>query len=294
LTQIRLFGEPILVDFGEVILSSIIREVSQQDPADLRIRRRKQPLIDAEVFELFAERLEAQLGRLHKYWSIAGRQPGPITPPSIVEGDCRDQITFRALKLAEGSVDCVVTSPPYATALPYIDTDRLSLMAIMGLESGARGELETNLTGSREIRRSMKDRLESELMGSDATTLLPKSVVTSLRKLLIANRKGNVGFRRDNMASLLWRYFRDMHTNLALITKMLRPGGRAFYVVGDSRTNAGGVWTPIETCRHTSAIAEMVGLKARTLLDISVTTENYNHIKNAITENAVLEFTRPI
>ncbi len=84
-----------------------------------------------------------------------------------------------------------------------------------------------------------------------------------------------------------------MHANLAVIAKLLRPGGRAFYVVGDSRTNAGGTWAPIETCRHTRSIAEMVGLEASTLLDISVTTENYHHLKNAITENAVLEFTRP-
>ena len=294
LAQIRLFGEPILVEFGEVVLSSIIRDVSQQDPSDLRIRRRKKPLTDAAVFDLFVDKLAGQLERLRKYWSIAGRQPGPIIAPTIVDGDCREVATFQALGLPERTVDCVVTSPPYATALPYIDTDRLSLMAVMGIESGSRSNLEECLTGSREIRRSVKQQLESELMASRASAVLPTSVVSALRKILNANRKGSVGFRRDNMAALLWRYFRDMHANLSLIEKLLRPGGRAFYVVGDSRTNAGGTWTAIETCRHTREIAEMVGLKASTLLDISVTTENYHHIKNAITTNAVLKFTRPV
>jgi hypothetical protein len=75
---------------------------------------------------------------------------------------------------------------------------------------------------------------------------------------------------------------------------MLRPGAHAFYVVGDSRTKAGDTWTAIETCRHVCEVAEMVGLEAKKLLDISVTTENYKHIKNAITENAILEFRRPL
>ena len=73
---------------------------------------------------------------------------------------------------------------------------------------------------------------------------------------------------------------------------LLKPGARAYYVVGDSRTKAGEDWTAIETCNYVTEIADFVGYKARRLLDISVTTENYKHIKNAITENAVLEFTK--
>ena len=40
LEQIRLVGHETLVEFFEITLSSIIRNVSQQEPADLRIRRR--------------------------------------------------------------------------------------------------------------------------------------------------------------------------------------------------------------------------------------------------------------
>jgi len=68
LLQIRILGNPVLVDFLEVLLSSIIRDVSQQDPTDLRIRRRKVPLIDAPVFELFLARLDDQYARLKKFW----------------------------------------------------------------------------------------------------------------------------------------------------------------------------------------------------------------------------------
>lgn len=292
LGQIRLFGESRLVGFAEVLLSSIIRDVSQQDPSDLRIRRRKVALTDAPVLELFSSRLETQLTRLIKYWSIAGRQPGAIISPVVHEGDCRILGTFEKMGLAKNSVDCIVTSPPYATALPYIDTDRLSLMAIMGIGNAKRSNLEETLTGSREIRKSAKMTLEEELMGSDAHKQMPKPIVSSLRKILTANDNSDAGFRRLNMASLLWRYFRDMRANVETISQLLKPGSHAFYVVGDSRTNAGGDWMAIETCRHVREIAEFVGLKSSTLLDISVTTENYNHLKNAITENAILKFTK--
>ncbi len=89
LAQARLLGTQTLVDFFEVIVSSLIRDVSHQDPTDLRIRRRKSPLADAPILEMFEERLEQQHIRLQKYWSIAGRQPGRLTAPTVMQGDSR-------------------------------------------------------------------------------------------------------------------------------------------------------------------------------------------------------------
>ncbi|WP_051968680.1 DNA methyltransferase [Sinorhizobium meliloti] len=294
LEHIRLFGDQRLVEFGEVVLSSIVREVSHQDPSDLRIRRRKEPLDNAPVIELFAERLAAQLYRLEKYWSVAGRQPSRIIAPIVRDGDCRQLKTYKALGLGESTVDCVVTSPPYATALPYIDTDRLSLMAIMGIDSSERAALESNLTGSREIRKREKAAFEDELMSASAAAKLPPKVVKALRNIHEANRASDAGFRRQNMASLLWRYFIDMRENIFQIHSLLKQDAAAYYVVGDSRTNAGGQWTLIETGANLLEIAEMVGFEARSMLDISVTTENYNHIRNAITKNEVLEFRKTV
>ncbi|MBL3931435.1 hypothetical protein FH722_25600, partial [Bacteroides thetaiotaomicron] len=68
--------------------------------------------------------------------------------------------TFMKLGLESGSVDLVLTSPPYGTALPYIDTDRLSLLFIMGLKSSERKPVENGLIGSREISTVERRRLE--------------------------------------------------------------------------------------------------------------------------------------
>ena len=293
LSQIRLFGNDTIIDFFEVVLSSLIRDVSHQDPRDLRIRRRKEPLVDAPVFEMFRNLLKIQHAQLQKYWAIAGRQPGAQHAPSILNGDSRDEQTYKSLGIESNSIDCVVTSPPYATALPYIDTDRLSLLAIMGLSTPERSQIEQDLTGSREIRKRAKSEAEEALFDVSAIDFLPKGVVNATRKIHSANASSDVGFRRENMPALLWRYFNDMRQNLAQIERVTKSGAKAFYVVGDSKTKAGEQWTQIATCRHVADIGEFVGLKLSETIDIDVTTENLNHIKNAITKNQVIVFTKP-
>lgn len=288
LTRTRLLGDPILVDFFEVVLSSIIREVSQQEPSDLRIRRRKEPLSDAPVFELFAKRLAGQMLRLQKYRSIQARQPGRRYLPTIEEGDSRNSECYVTAGIRNASIDCVVTSPPYATALPYIDTDRLSIMALMGTPSNERAIVESGLTGSREITR--KERVELEEQLENGSVSLPQPIVKTLKSILNGNRGSDAGFRRQNMPALLSRYFTDIHKTLAQVHRVMKPGAKAFYVVGDSRTKVGDDWFAIPTCQHTRDIAAGVGFKVHSSIPIDVTTERMLHLKNAITENDVLVF----
>lgn len=288
LSRIRLLGDGALIDFFEVILSSIIREVSQQEPSDLRIRRRKAPLADAPVFELFAERLSDQMRRLEKYRAIEARQPGPRYAPVIKEGDSRLASCFLEAGVPAASVDCVVTSPPYATALPYIDTDRLSILALMGTTANERAKVEESLTGSREIRRKDKDALEAQL-GGDVLSL-PDTVVVALRSIMAGNKASDAGFRRQNMAALLLRYFNDIRLTLNQVHRAMKPGARAYYVVGDSRTKVGDDWFAISTCQHTQEIAAEVGFAVHPAISIDVTTERMLHLKNAITENEILIF----
>jgi hypothetical protein len=288
LSRIRLLGDYTLIDFFEVILSSIVRDISQQEPSDLRIRRRKVPLIDAPVMELFCDRLADQMSRLRRYWAIEARQPGPRFAPVIQEGDSRLASSFLKAGVGAATIDCVVTSPPYATALPYIDTDRLSILALMGIPANERAKVEENLTGSREIRRKEKEALEERLDGG--VVPLPKPVVTSLKSIMIGNKASDVGFRRQNMAALLLRYFTDIRLTLEQAHRVMKPGARAYYVVGDSRTKVGDEWFAISTCRHTQEIATEIGFAMRPAISIDVTTERMLHLKNAITENEILVF----
>lgn len=290
LKQIRLFGEDRLVSFLETIVSDCIREVSQQDPTDLRIRRRSTPIEDAPLVELFLQKLETQHRRLQHFWSVSSRRPFAFHSPTIIQGDSREPSTFDNLGLKESSVDAIITSPPYATALPYIDTDRLSLMAILGIPSNVRKSVEEKLTGSREIARSEKNTFEKLLYSEDASTSLPKKLIDELKEIHQKNILDGAGFRKLNMPSLLLRYFLDMKKNIENTQKVLRVDGKAFYVVGNSKTKVGENWFPIKTTEWLLEIGDMVGLQASRYLDISVTTENLRHMKHAITENGIIQF----
>jgi DNA modification methylase len=277
-------------EFLEVILSSIIRDVSQQDPRDLRIRRRKPPLEDAPAIELFNNCLSEQLERLRDFWRASRYWPVYAQSPRIGIGDSRQADTFHKLGLEPGSVDLVVTSPPYATALPYIDTDRLSLLVLFGMPSSERRVLEKRLTGSREITAREKASLEEILFGSPEMTRLPNSVLQLIRTIHQLNEGTDAGFRRLNKPALLLRYFSDMREVLMNVAKVLSPTAEAFVVIGDNQTTAGGQTVNIRTTELLRDIGERCGFICVEEIPITVTTENLRHIQHAITENTVLRF----
>lgn len=103
-----------------------------------------------------------------------------------------------------------------------------------------------------------------------------------------------VGFRRKNMPALLQRFFQDMKAVFNNCTRVLRPNGEAMIVIGDNRVRVDKDYERIPTTDHVQEIAVACGMEMVERIDISVTTENLVHIKNAITENVVLRLRKPI
>lgn len=288
LKVIRGLSDGIVLDFLEVVLSSIIREVSQQDLNDLRIRKRKKIIDDADVLNLFIDALEAQYRRIEKFWSVRGYAPIKFFPSKAIEGDTRLSSTFKTLGIEKEHLDFVLTSPPYATALPYIDTDRLSLLAILGLSSSERRPVEQSLIGSREINNGEKRALESQIIKSKID--LPIPLMNYLQDIHRRVTSSDAGFRRKNMPALLLRFFQDMSAVISNCYKCLRPNGQAMIVIGDNRMKFSdeGEFERIATTDFVEQIAHLNRFETIERIDISVTTENLHHIKNAITENVVL------
>jgi hypothetical protein len=205
LREIRLNSDGAVRDLLEVILSSVIREVSHQEQSDLRIRYRSVPILDADLFGIYSDRLRVQFERIKKFWSIRGYAPKHFSRAHVITGDNRVAGTFERLGLTESSVDAIVTSPPYATALPYIDTDRLSLLVLFGLSSSDRRPLEHGLMGSREITTGERRRLESKDTLNGELTAAGLSFVDQLKSRLARDREA--GFRKRNMPALMVRRF---------------------------------------------------------------------------------------
>lgn len=290
--QIERDGHRGIADLARVCLSDQVRRISDQDPTDLRIRRRKKPLIDAPVEADFLASWHSTIGKVAAAKEVL---PPSIGTGTIVEGDSTNPACWP--HDADGTptlVDAIVSSPPYAAALPYLDTDRLSLAAIFGRPKTARKEMETQLVGSREITKRDQEKWQSWLAGPEASELLPTSTLSFLAALKTAVIDDpSAGFRKQQTPAVLTRYFLSMSRVLKLSSERLRPGGQAWFVLGDSSTTVSGRRWTIPTTTEIEAIAKHHGLESVERIPITVTRENMKHAKHAITDNTLLHFRSP-
>lgn len=276
---------------AKVCLSDLIRDVSHQDPSDLRIRRRSDPLTDAPVEDLFLRRWTTAVQKVTAAQQVLEI---PLGTGTIVTGDATDVASWRSSNGDPIVADAVVSSPPYAAALPYLDTDRLSLAAVFGESKSDRAHLERSLVGSREITSADLDTWRDRLRNGSFGTELPSSTTSFLEALQEAViQDKSAGFRRQQGPSVLTRYFVAMSNVLKLVAGHLRPGGQAWFVVGDSSTTLLGEKWIIPTTAEIAAIGKQHGLALLEEIPISVTRENMRHARHAITRNTLLHFEAP-
>lgn len=274
----------------QVLLSSIVRSVSQQAPEDLRIRRRKKPIEDAPVLDLLRARISFFRERLRHFGERMSCAPEALNPGKVLLADSRSASSFQGLS----HFDCVLTSPPYAMALPYIDTDRLSLLVLFGLDSGSRTRIEEDLTGSREIRERQRRELEKAVTEGLEDRLGSSTAAQVIHKIYSLNNPSTVGFRRRNMTALLVRYFSDMWSTFQNLSEIVNPGAHLFFVIGNNKTVAGHKLVEIPSAKVLSEMGRLIGWRLRDQIPISVTREAPLHSRHAITDNVILHFQSPL
>jgi hypothetical protein len=160
--------------------------------------------------------------------TIDRRSRGRGPAPAIQIGDAR------TLPLANGSVDLVLTSPPYLNAIDYIRCSKFSLVW-MGYSVRDLRQVRTDSVGTEAANGSyLDDREAKEIF--DALELRPRLTP------------------RDEQ--VLGRYIHDMRSAIREVGRVLCDGGRAVYVIGES-TLCG---TYIRTSVVISKAAELAGL----------------------------------
>jgi hypothetical protein len=281
-TEISRIAEPRIRDVANVVLSDVLREVSLQDPADLRIRRRSNPCDNYPAIDPFINRLRQRVRNVMSAGRILGKVRGR---QRAVLGDSR-----RALAGHGESFDAVITSPPYATALPYLDTQRLSL-AFLGLLSPKElRALENDVIGHREISKSDREREEATIRQAESE--LPPAVVhLCMHAQRLAAKPGN-GFRRRNVPALLVRYFRDMRQVFATTRNKVRPGGSFAMVVGPNRTTLDGETLIIDTPQLLGFVAETTGWRVIESLALDAYQRFALHHQNSITTERLVVLRR--
>ena len=217
------------------------------------------------------ERIEAGLKEMEE-WPRTG------AVAEVYLGSASDPAWFGSLD--QESRRFILTSPPYATALPYIDTDRLSIVAL-GLASVKQvRELEMDLVGSREWRKAEERGWWRRL---DANTdALPEAVTQLVRNLRMRNEDGDAGFRRAAVPALLYRYFARMGECFGAWRVGLRAGERALLIVGNNRTTAGGEQNVIRTPELLGKVAETRGYEVEEIIPLETWPRYGLHGKNGV------------
>jgi len=292
LSAIDEISQPDIRELLEICVSSIVRKVSQQDPKDLRIRRRKPPIEDAPVKELLTKTVKKQRQRLHKFAKRSNGSPCKFGSAEVFDADSREISSYREVGLEAGAVDAVVTSPPYATALPYIDTDRLSILLLNGLKTKRRKSIERSLVGARNIRKSERREVDSRIELQDFEGISSGYARNLITKIYELNKDADVGFRRKNKAALLYRYYSDMNKVIDRLDQVVAPGGSIFIVIGNNKTTAGDEKeeVDIDSSRAFQEMGRAKNWGSVDVIPITVTQEDKKHNKNSITENDILWF----
>ena len=114
-------------------------------------------------------------------------------------------------------------------------------------------------------------------------------VAAVIGALLLALAGGGIG---GGLAYLAFNNFHTSTMNWQSFSQITF-AFRVTVVVGDNRMEVEKEEVRIPTTDHLECIARNCGFATVERFDLSVTTENLVHIKNAITENIVLRLQRP-
>ncbi|WP_159403678.1 hypothetical protein [Streptomyces sp. NRRL S-646] len=159
-----------------------------------------------DVLERFPESVKTVIRRSHQSPASSIYGPGKFIP---------FRADGRQIPLGERQVDAVMTSPPYLVAIDYLRGHRLSLVW-MGYTIGYLRGLRSDNIGSQ--------------CGSSAS-----EEVDRVRQLALS------GALAEREIRLLNRYIADILRLVSEISRVLRPGGLATFVIADARLKGASV-----------------------------------------------------
>jgi site-specific DNA-methyltransferase (cytosine-N4-specific) len=149
------------------------------------------------------------------------------------------------------------------------------------------------MIGNREIRPRQRKTLEQEFLSNCYSTSLPDSVKALIERIYRLNSNSAVGFRRQNMPSLLYKYFSDMNLVFQQVWRVLKPGKFFAVIIGNNHTYAGGERVDIQTDELLIDIGETTGFQVVQNIAMTDQPAYMIHSKNMVKSETIFILQKP-
>jgi DNA modification methylase len=183
-------------------------------------------------------------------------------------GDTRDMrvcwtLDGKKVPVEDDSIDAIVNSPPYSTALDYVRND-LPQLTILNLAKSL-DQLERDMIGNPNLRYYSED-LANEIEKNDAEfQRIPEDGKSAVRKLMQQGRKRE--------ALRVYKFFKDIQLVLLEMIRVLKPGGQAAIIIGNNHYKLDGEYMEVKNDEVIAKMAENLGMSRDRKLPLHQTSQ---------------------
>ena len=243
----------------EIIFSDELRDASLQDSGDLRTRKMDDEPANYPLISKFIERVEEFIQTVLRSRNAISGISGNQFALEIDSKGFSDEVLSHSDLPEDAKFDGALTSPPYASALPYVDTYRLSMYLFGLIKTGEMREKSRSLIGSRNIKETTRRETYDFIEANEHD--LPEKCISTCRKLKNAVDPESDGFRRQNRPALVYQYLSDMKQSLSETYTVLKEDAPYGLIVGRNTTKLGGDEFVIDNPELLAELGGQVGYK---------------------------------
>ncbi|MEM3586200.1 MAG: DNA methyltransferase [Candidatus Jordarchaeaceae archaeon] len=155
------------------------------------------------------------------------------------------------VSVEDSSIDAIVNSPPYSTALDYIRNDFPQLV-LLNLVSSL-DKLETDMMGNPNLKYYPKELLNEIKRGHEEYARLPVEAKRSIDKMIQAGR--------EKEALRTYKFFKDMYLSLKEMYRVMKLGAKCAIIIGNNHYKLDGEYEEVKNDEVILQIAEKEGFK---------------------------------
>ena len=252
------------------LIKSFIENIDDEDVRNIFVTALSKVVSQAvrsksnvSVPHLLEKELEEVWKRTLAFNKLRAKVPIRLGKCVVFQGD------VRRLILPEGSVQGVVTSPPYSTAVNYVKNDLPILEIIHNVDVQG---LERGIIGSPRFKDDGRKLLGHIRNDDDLFRGIPREAQEKILDLLSHSRK--------NLALRQYKFLLDMTIAMKEIYRVLEPGCRCIIIIGNNHFRVAGRELEFRNAQYLYELAvSEVGFKPRRILCRTLLKTSYGAIK---------------